>query len=77
LQAIIDIRHYDINLDVDIENKSIKGYTTVSLQLLKATDTILLDLVHLLKVDKISVNKKNVSFEHKDDKIYITTIELA
>ena len=74
LQAIIDIRHYDINLDVDIENKSIKGYTTVSLQLLKATDTLLLDLVHLLKVDKISVNKKNVSFEHKDDKIYITTI---
>ena len=73
LQAIMDIRHYDINLDVDIANKSIKGYTTVTLNLSKATDTILLDLVHLLSVEKITVNNKTVGFEQKDDKIYITS----
>jgi len=73
LQAILDIRHYDINLDVDIENKSILGNTTVTLNLLKASDTLLLDLVHLLKVEKITVNKKVVSFEQKEDKIYIAS----
>ena len=73
LQAIMDIRHYDITLDVDIANRSIQGQTIVDLNLSKATDTILLDLVHLLKVSNIQVNKKAVAFEQKDDKIYISS----
>jgi aminopeptidase N len=75
LQAIIDIRHYDITLDVDIANRSIQGNTIVALNLSKSTDTILLDLVHLLKVSKITVNNKNVAYEQKEDKIYITSTE--
>jgi aminopeptidase N len=71
LQAIMDIRHYDVTLDVDISNKTIQGNTLVTMNLSTSTDTILLDLVHLLKVNKILVNKKAVSFEQKDDKIYI------
>ena len=47
LQAIMDIRHYDVNLDVDIANRSIQGNTIVTMNLSKSTDTILLDLVHL------------------------------
>ncbi len=73
LQAIMDIRHYDVTLDVDIANRSIQGNTVVTMNLSKSTDTILLDLVHLLKVNKILVNKKTASFEQKDDKIYITS----
>ena len=72
LQAIMDIRHYDVNLEVDIANRSIQGNTIVTMNLSKSTDTILLDLVHLLKVNKIWVNKKAVAFEQKEDKIYIT-----
>ena len=30
LQAIMDIRHYDINLDVNIEQRTIKGNTIVT-----------------------------------------------
>ena len=71
LQAIMDIRHYDINLDVNIEQRTIQGNTIVTLNLSKQSDTILLDLVHLLTVEKVLVNKKEVSFEQKDDKIYI------
>ena len=47
LQAIMDIRHYDVNLEVDIANRSIQGNTIVTMNLSKSTDTILLDLVHL------------------------------
>ena len=72
LQAIMDIRHYTIALDVDIDSKSIKGNTEVDMILSKATDTILLDLVHLLTVQKIKVNGKQVNFIQKDDKIFIT-----
>ncbi|MBK9678079.1 MAG: hypothetical protein IPO69_04240 [Saprospiraceae bacterium] len=59
LQAIMDIRHYSIALDVDITKQSISGSATVSLNLSKKTDTILLDLIHLYTVTKIKVNQKS------------------
>ena len=72
LQAIMDIRHYTIALEVDIANQSISGSTEVSLNLSKKTDTILLDLIHLYKVTKIKVNNKVTPFYQHDDKIFIT-----
>lgn len=72
LQAIMDIRHYTIALDVDITAKSINGAADIDLVLSEATDTLLLDLVHLLTVQKIMVNKQVVNFLQKDDKIFIT-----
>jgi len=73
LQAIMDIRHYTIVLDVDIQHRSINGSVEVSLNLSKKSDTILLNLVHLYAVTKITVNKKAVSFNQQDDKIFITS----
>jgi aminopeptidase N len=68
----MDIRHYTIALDVDMEQQMINGYTTIDLILSSPSDTILFDLVHLLKVKKITTNNKNSSFFQKGDLIYIT-----
>ena len=38
LQAIMDIRHYDINLDVDIAKRTIQGNTIVTLNLSKQSE---------------------------------------
>ncbi len=73
LQAIMDIRHYTIALDVDISKQSISGSTEVSLNLSKKTDTILLDLIHLYKVTKVKVNNKVAPFYQHDDKIFISS----
>ena len=73
LQAIMDIRHYSISLEVDIAKQSISGSTEVSMNLSKKTDTILLDLIHLYKVTKIKVNNKPTPFYQHDDKIFITS----
>ncbi|MES2332076.1 MAG: M1 family metallopeptidase [Bacteroidota bacterium] len=75
LQAIMDIRHYTIGLDIDIPAKKINGYTEIDLQLTKSTDTLLFDLVHVLTVKNIKVNEREVSFFQKDDKIFITSRE--
>jgi aminopeptidase N len=69
----MDIRHYTIVLDVDIDNKSIKGSTEMSLNLSKKTDTLLLDLIHLFTVTKVKVNNKVVAFTQEDDKILMTS----
>lgn len=73
VQANMDIRHYTIALDVDIQKQSINGSVEVSLNLAKKADTILFNLIHLYTVTKISVNKKAVSFNQHDDKIFITS----
>jgi aminopeptidase N len=73
LQAIMDISHYTIALEVDIANQSISGSTEVSLNLSKKTDTILLDLIHLFKVTKIKVNNKAAAYYQHDDKIFISS----
>jgi aminopeptidase N len=73
LQAIMDIRHYTITLDVDIENKKIAGNTAIDILLSQKTDTLLFDLVYLLDVYKIKVNNKPVKFEHNKDQIFITS----
>ena len=51
LQAIMDIKHYDIKLNVDIANKTIQGNTVVNL--------ILKTKTHLKKIKK----KANFLFE--------------
>jgi aminopeptidase N len=71
LQAIMDIRHYTLALDVNIPKKSIEGYCEIDLLLSKATDTLLFDLVHLLRVSKITVDKNNAAFAQKGDSIFI------
>ena len=73
LQAIMDIRHYSIVLEVDIAKQSIAGYTEITLNLSKKSDTLLLDLIHLYKVSEIKVNGAKTAYIQKDDKIYITS----
>jgi aminopeptidase N len=73
LQAIMDIRHYTIKLEVDLINQSINGSTEIKINLAAKTDTILLDLIHLYAVTKIKVNNTPVSYYQHDDKIFITS----
>lgn len=72
LQAIMDIRHYTIALEVDPQQKKLSGYTEVDLLLSQASDTLLLDLVNLFTIAKITVNNVAASFTHRDNRIYIT-----
>jgi aminopeptidase N len=72
LQAIMDVRHYTISLNVDIANKKIAGYTEIAILLSQKTDTLLFDLIQLYDVYRIKVNNKIARFEHKNDKLYIT-----
>ncbi len=72
LQANMDIRHYSLVLDVDIDHKTITGYTETELILAKNTDTLLFDLAHLYTVSKVLADQQPVSFTQADDKIFIT-----
>src|SRR6516225_10077065 len=66
-QAVMDIRHYTITLDIDPQQKYIKGNTEIDLILTQATQTLLFDLWHNYKVNQVSVNGKNTPFQFGED----------
>ncbi|MFT3949123.1 MAG: M1 family metallopeptidase [Agriterribacter sp.] len=70
-QAKMDIRHYTLSLDVDIPGKQIAGDAVVKMNLLANTDTVILDLVRVMKVSRVILDNKPVPFQHKEDKIFI------
>lgn len=70
-QAIMDIRHYSVTLEVDPEQKTINGSTDIDLLLLRPSNLLLLDLVHLYKVENVWVNGKAQPFKHDSDLLYI------
>jgi len=57
-QAVMDIRHYTITLDIDPQQKYIKGNTEIDLILSQSTQTLLFDLWHNYKVNQVMVNGK-------------------
>jgi len=66
-QAIMDIRHYTVALDVDPTQKSINGYTEIDLNLLKPTNNLLFDFWHGLKISQLWVNGKVQTYTHTND----------
>jgi aminopeptidase N len=75
-QALMDIRQYTIVLDVDPAQQTINGYTEINLITSKPTDVLVFDLVNLLTVRKIWVNKKEQRFTHENDLIRISLSSL-
>ncbi len=66
-QAIMDIRHYTVALDVNPADKTINGYTEIDLNLSKSTTILLFDFWHGLTAKEILVNGKKENFTHGDD----------
>lgn len=72
LQANMDIRHYTLSLDVDIDKQYISGYAEIDLLVIKPTDTLLFDLASFYNISRISSGKTNRSFYRDHDLLYIT-----
>lgn len=71
-QAIMDVRHYTIALDVDITNKSINGYTTIDIVLSQDAQVLLFDLMDELQVQTVWVNGKKEKFTHASNLITVS-----
>src|SRR5687767_5280814 len=70
-QAIVDIRHYTLSLNVDPATQSINGFTVIDFNLSEAASILLFDLINYYKVDKVWVNGRQQPFVHENDMITI------
>lgn len=66
-QAIMDIRHYTVALDVDPARKTINGYTEIDLVLQQSSKILLFDLWHGLTVSRVWVDYTEQKFSHTED----------
>jgi aminopeptidase N len=70
-QAIMDVRHYTIALNVDFDQKSIDGYTVIDVIMAQPTKVLLFDLLDSLNVKQVLVNNKNEPYDYKNNLIRI------
>lgn len=71
-QAVVDIRHYTISLNVNPTEQTISGYTEIDLVLASDAARLLFDLTPLMTIKKAMVNGKPVKVVHEEDRVYLT-----
>jgi aminopeptidase N len=74
-QAVMDIRHYTISLNVNIDEHSIDGYTIIDVNMLQPAHVLLFDLLDSFNIKNITVNGKKQPFIYKDNLITIIPAE--
>jgi aminopeptidase N len=74
LQAIMDIQHYTIALDVDISRHWISGNTTIDLNLLQPSKILVFDLLDSFSIRGITVNGNRVKFDYSKN---LVTLNLS
>ena len=65
------VSFYDINIDFDIEKKSIEGFVIIKAESTKDLNKIQVDLAENLEIQKISHNNQELDFSREFDAVII------
>lgn len=71
LRQKVDVTFYDLNLDLDIPNQSIKGYVDIFFETLQEVDTLQLDLDKKMKINAIILAGDTIEYSRKESTVYV------
>lgn len=66
-----DVKRYDLNIIINPEEKSIKGFNDITFNVISATQKIQIDLFDNMKVDSIVWNTKKLKYVRDNDAVFI------
>ena len=66
-----DLQHYNLEVEVFPEEKSIKGVNTITYKVLESNDVMQIDLQHPMKLEKVTQNGKELSFGSYESAHYV------
>jgi len=66
-----DVTYYDINIDFDIQKKSIDGFVTIKAKSLDDIDTLQVDLAKNLNIQKITYKDTSVEYSREEDAVMV------
>jgi len=69
-KSCYDVTFYDLNIDVNIEEKSIRGWVEFRANALETLDTIQFDLNHRLKISSIRHRGSEIPYYRKADAVF-------
>ena len=70
-RASYDVTYYDINIDFNIENKSLDGFVTIKAKSLNDIDTLQVDLVKDLDIKKITHKNSELKYSREEDAVSV------
>ena len=65
------VSFYDINIDFDIDNKSLNGFVTVKAESKRDLNRLQIDLSENLNIKKITHNNQELSFSREFDAVLV------
>ena len=66
-----DVKHYELNIKVNPEEKSIVGYNEIQFEILENTSKIQLDLFQNMNIDSIIYKKNRLSYKREFNAFFI------
>lgn len=66
-----NVSSYDLNLDIDVDNKTISGYNTITALAVSDFSRLQIDLGTEMKIDRIGYDDKNVKYSRKEDAVFV------
>ncbi|MFM7018738.1 M1 family metallopeptidase [Flavobacterium sp.] len=70
-RTCFDVQHYDLNIKINIDEKSIVGYNDISFKVVENTKKIQVDLFQNMHVDSIFYNKKKLDYKREFNAVFI------
>ena len=66
-----DVTYYDINIDFNIEEKSLDGFVTIRSKSLNDIDTLQVDLAKNLEIKKITYENNELEYSREEDAVLV------
>jgi aminopeptidase N len=70
-RTCFDVQRYDLNIKVNIEEKSIVGYNDITFKVVENTSKIQIDLFENMQVDSIVYNTKKLNYKRDNLAVFI------
>ena len=70
-RASYDVTYYDINIDFDIENKSLDGFVKIKAKSLNDIEKLQVDLVKDLNIKKITHKNNELEYSREEDAVLV------
>ena len=66
-----DVKYYDLNLDIHVEDRFINGYNTITCLAINNFQTLEIDLRNQMNIEKIVYSKSNLNFSRTENAVFI------
>jgi aminopeptidase N len=70
-----DVQRYDLNITINPEEKSIRGYNDITFKTVKNTQKIQVDLFENMKIDSIIFDGRSLEYKREFDAVFITFLK--